>query len=102
MSGAEVWITTDKKSEPVKVDFDGDFSVESVLWHLCGMIYPQSAYLSRQCVKTLDARVRGEISDMEALEKFTSWIDSSVCEVQKEVLRGLVEAYIIGLEKSDG
>lgn len=101
LNGDEVWIATDKKSEPVKVDFEGDLSVESILWHLCGVIYPQSAYLSRQCVNTLDARDKGEISDMEALEKFTSWIDSSVCEVQKEVLRGIVEAYIIGLEKSD-
>ena len=99
LKGAEVWKALDKRSEPVKVDFDGDFSVESILWHLCGMIYPQSAYLSRQCVKTLDARDKGEISDMEALERFTSWIDSSVCEVQKEVLIGLVERFILGLSE---
>lgn len=105
LNGAEVWVAADKKSDPVKVDFEGDFSVESILWHLCGMIYPQSAYLSRQCVKTLDARDKGEISDMEALEKFTAWIDSSVCEVQKEVLRGIVERFILGLSegvKSNG
>lgn len=105
LNGAEVWVTADKKSEPVKVDFEGDLSVESILWHLCGVIYPQSAYLSRQCVKTLDARDKGEISDMEALEKFTSWIDSSVCEVQKGVLMGLVERFILGLSeevKSNG
>lgn len=99
LKGVEVWKALDKRSDPVKVDFEGDFSVESILWHLCGVIYPQSAYLSRQCVKTLDARDKGEISDIEALEKFTSWIDASVCEVQKEVLRGLVEGFILGLSE---
>lgn len=105
LKGVEVWKALDKRSDPVKVDFEGDFSVESILWHLCGVIYPQSAYLSRQCVKTLDARDKGEISDMEALERFTSWIDASVCEVQKEVLRDLVERFILGLSegvKSNG
>lgn len=105
LNGAEVWVTADKQSKPVKVDFEGDLSVESILWHLCGVIYPQSTYLSRQCVKTLEARDKGEISDMEALEKFTSWIDSSVCEVQKEMLIGIVERFILGLSegvKSNG
>lgn len=99
IDGAGVWKALNKRSVPVKVDFEGDFSIESILWHLCGMIYPQSAYLSRQCVKTLDARDKGEISDMEALEKFTSWIDASVCEVQKDTLRGLVEGFILGLSE---
>ena len=103
--GAEVWKTLDRRSEPVKVDFEGDLSVESILWHLCGVIYPQSTYLSRQCVNTLDARDKGEISDIEALERFTSWIDASVCDVQKGVLRDLVERFILGLSeevKSNG
>lgn len=105
IEGAELWKINSSQEPPVKVDFDGDFSVESILWHLCGMIYPQSAYLSRQCVKTLDERDKGDISDMEALEKFISWIDSSVCEAQKDVLRGLVERFILGLSeevKSNG
>ena len=100
LNGAEIY-KIGEDGEPVLVDFKGEFSVESVMYHLCGVVYPQSRWLSTYCVELIHQSYLGEDPKDLAIQEFSKLIDGSVCEKQKDFLTALVEKVLMGLDNSD-
>lgn len=100
MNGAEIYkIGAD--GNPHLVDFKGEFSVESVMYHLCGVVYPQSRWLSAYCVDLMHESDLGESQKESSIQEFIKIIDASACKKQKDFLTALVEKVLMGLDNSD-
>lgn len=100
MNGAEIYkIGAD--GNPHLVDFIGEFSIESVMYHLCGVVYPQSRWLSNYVAYLLHKSDLGKAQKEASVHEFIKIIDASACKKQKDYLTALVEKVLMDLDNSD-
>ena len=98
LMGGSVVYKMSSTGEIVEVDFKGEFSIESVLYHLCGIVYPQSRWLSSYLLDLLHSTDLKPENKPKVIEECIYILDCSVCDKQKDLLTMLVEKFLMDLD----
>lgn len=103
MSAQEVYKVEEFDGEYVlvKIDLRGDFSIESILWHVYGVLTPQNRALSVYIVGLLDDLDQGKVSKEEVGAVFDKLIAASVCPNQVSTLVAVRDRYVYGVIEDD-